>query len=101
MYARVTTFYIDLSKRKEAIDIYENSIIPAAENQEGFRSACFLVNKNAGKFISITMWDNMEYAVANQKSGYYQSQIDKLAHLQVVVPDIEGLEVAAHKHNFD
>lgn len=101
MYARVTTFYIDLAKRKEAIDIYENSIIPAAENQEGFRSAFFLVNKNAGKFISITMWENMEYAVANQKSGYYQAQIDKLAPLQVVVPDIEGLEVAALKHNFD
>lgn len=101
MYARVTTFYIDISKRKEAIDIYENSIIPAAEAQKGFKSACFLINRNAGKFISITMWENMEHAIANQKSGYYQAQIDKLAHLQVVVPEIEGLDVAAIKHNFD
>ncbi|MEN8192497.1 MAG: antibiotic biosynthesis monooxygenase [Bacteroidota bacterium] len=101
MYSRVTTFNLDISKREEAADIYNNSIIPAARKQEGFRSACFLVHKNAGKFVSITMWDSMEYAVANQKSGYFQAQIDKLAHLQVVIPEIEGFQVLAHEHNFD
>lgn len=100
MYARVTTFNLEISKRKEAVEIYENSIIPAAEKQDGFKSACFFVNKNAGKFVSVTMWDSMDHAVANQRSGYFQTQIDKLAHLQVVVPEIEGFDVGAHKHNF-
>ena len=101
MYARVTTFNLDISRRQEAVEIYKNSIIPAAEKQEGFRSACFFVNKNAGKFVSITMWESMDNAVANQKSGYFQDQIDKLSHLQVVVPEIEGFDVGAHKHNFE
>ncbi len=101
MYARVTTFNLNISRREEAVEIYKNSIIPAAEKQDGFRSACFFVNKNAGKFVSITMWDSMDHAVANQKSGYFQAQIDKLSHLQVVVPDIEGFDVSAHKHNFE
>ncbi|MCF8262254.1 MAG: hypothetical protein K9J12_15885 [Melioribacteraceae bacterium] len=97
MYARLTTFHIPISKTDEAVDIYKNSIIPAAENQEGFVEAYFLINKNAGKFISMTVWQDVEFAVANQKTGYYQAQIDKLAHLQVVSPEIEGYEVAARE----
>jgi len=98
MYARVTTFHLKIEKHKEAVEIYRDSIIPAAKQQDGFRSACFFVNKNAGKFVSITMWDSMQNAVDNQKSGYYQQQVDKLTHLQVVVPEIEGFEVGAYEH---
>ena len=97
MYARMTTFSIPLSKSEKAIDIYKNSIIPVAEKQAGFAGAYFLVNKNVGKFISITMWDTMENAVSNQKSGYFQEQIDKFSDLQLDNPEIEGFEVAAKK----
>ncbi|PIQ08971.1 MAG: hypothetical protein COW71_08820 [Ignavibacteriales bacterium CG18_big_fil_WC_8_21_14_2_50_31_20] len=93
MYARVTTFHLKLDKRKEAIDIYENSILPEAKQQKGFIGASFFVNKNAGKFISTTIWENMEAAVANQRTGYYQKQIDKFIDLQVVVPEFEGFDV--------
>lgn len=97
MYARVTTFHIPIGKSQEAIDIYENSIVPNAEKQDGFVSAYFLTNKNAGKFVSITIWESMDYAVQNQKTGYYQEQVDKLAHLQVVSPEVEGFQVAVNK----
>lgn len=100
MYARLTTFHLRIDKAQEAIDIYESSVIPDAEKQNGFRSACFVLNRNAGKFISITMWDSMQDAVDNSKSGYFQRQVDKLEHLQVDSPEIEGYEVGAHKHNF-
>ena len=93
MYARVTTFHLRIDKREEAIDIYKNSIVPEAKQQKGFRGASFLVNKNAGKFVSTTIWEDMESAVANQKTGYYQRQIDKLLDLQVVVPEFEGFDV--------
>lgn len=93
MYARVTTFHLNISKRQEAIDIYQNSVVPEARKQVGFRGASFLVNKNAGKFVSITIWENMDAAVANQKSGYFQKQVDKFSDLQVVVPEFEGFDV--------
>lgn len=93
MYARVTTLHLNISKRQEAIDIYKNSVIPEAEKQNGFKAASFFVNKNAGKFVSITIWEDMDAAVANQKSGYFQKQIDKFADLQVVVPEFEGFDV--------
>lgn len=93
MFARVTTFHLKIDKRDEAIDIYKNSVIPEAKEQKGFKGASFLVNKNAGKFVSITVWNDRDAAVANQKTGYYQRQIDKFAKIQVVVPEYEGFDV--------
>jgi heme-degrading monooxygenase HmoA len=93
MYARVTTFHLKIDKRDEAIDIYKDSVIPEAKEQKGFKGASFFVNKNAGKFVSITIWENMDAAVSNQKTGYYQRQIDKFAEIQVVVPEFEGFDV--------
>jgi len=93
MYARVTTFHIKLDKQKEAIEIYQKSILPEAKEQNGFIGATFFVNKNAGKFISTTIWENMEAAVSNQRTGYYQKQIDKFANILVVVPEFEGYDV--------
>lgn len=93
MYARVTTFHLKIDKREEAIDIYKNSVLPEAKQQKGFKGASFFVNRNAGKFVSITVWQDMEAAVANQRTGYYQKQIDKFIDLQVVVPEFEGFDV--------
>ena len=78
------------------IDIFQNSVIPAAQKQNGFVDAYFFVNRNAGKFVSITVWDSMENAISNQKSGYYKEQIDKFSDYQVVAPEIEPYDVAAY-----
>lgn len=95
MYARVTTLYLKVAKHKEVIDIYQNSVIPEASKQKGFVDAYFFVNRNMGKFVSITIWENMDYAIENQKSGYYQTQIDKFNDYMVVAPEIEPFDVAA------
>ena len=50
MYARVTTLHLQVKSMEEAIKVYEDSIIPEAEKQDGFKNAFFLSNRNAGKF---------------------------------------------------
>ena len=95
MYARVTTFHIKVKDMEAAIDTYKNGVIPAAKEQPGFKNAFLLTNRNAGKFVSITIWENFEYALANQKSGYYQAQLDKFEKYNVVNPEIEGFTVGA------
>lgn len=35
----------------------------------------------------------MDAAVENQKTGYYQKQLDKFTDLQVVTPEFEGYYV--------
>lgn len=95
MYARVSTLHLNLSKKQEAIDIFTNSVIPEAKKQNGFKSAYFFIKRNAGEFVIITIWKDLDAAVANQKSGYFQKQIDKFEHLQVVDPEFSGYDVAA------
>ena len=89
----MTTFHLKIDKREEAIEIFKNSILPEARRQKGFKGASFFVQRNAGKFIAITVWNNMDAAVENQKTGYYQKQLDKFADLQVVTPEFEGFYV--------
>lgn len=95
MYARVTTFHLNVKSMEEAIKVYEESIIPAAKKQQGFKKALFLANRNAGKFVSITIWEKIEYALENQKSGYFQEQIDKFNSFEVIKPEVEGFSVGA------
>jgi heme-degrading monooxygenase HmoA len=95
MYARVTTFHISPKSMDEVSKIYEESIIPAAKKQPGFKKAFFLTNNNAGKFVSITIWESTDLAIANQKTGYYQAQLDKLEQFNVVKPEVEGFGVGA------
>lgn len=95
MYARMTTFNINLKSMDDAIKIYKESIIPAAQKQPGFKNAFFLTNRNAGKFVSITIWENTDLAIANQKSGYFQAQLDKFQDFLVDQPEVEAFQVGA------
>ena len=72
MFARVTFTQVDLNKFDETIGLYRDSVIPAAKSQKGYRGAYLLTDRKNGKGISITIWDNEEYAIANEQSGYYQ-----------------------------
>ena len=93
MYARMMTFHLKREDVDKAVDIYENSIVPEAKKQKGFKSAYFLLNKVAGKFVSITFWNTMEDAVENEKSGYFKKQVDKFSEYYVVPPEVEGFAV--------
>lgn len=95
MFARQTTFQISRENHAKSVEIYKTQIIPEAEKQKGFKGAYFLCNKNSSKFISLTFWDNFQSAYDNQKSGYFQRQIDKLEDLVVNPPDVEGFEVCS------
>ncbi len=93
MYARITTFHLKRENVDKAVNIYETSIVPEAKKQKGFKSAYFLLNKVAGKFVSITFWNEMEDAVENEKSGYFKKQVDKFSEFYVVPPEVEGFAV--------
>ncbi len=93
MYARITTFYIKREAQKEAEKIYRESIIPEAKNQAGYRGAYFLARTNESKFLSITYWEDISNAVANEKSGYFDAQVEKLQEYLIGPPEVEGYQV--------
>ena len=94
MFARLTIVQGKIDKMDESKRIYEDSVVTAAKSQKGFKGAYLLTNRNTGKVISCTLWDSEEDAVANEQSGYYQEQIDKLKDFFTAPPAQEGYEVS-------
>lgn len=93
MYARLTIMQVDTDRIDEGIEFYQESIVPAAKTQKGFRGIYLLVDRKTGKSISLTLWDSEEDAIANEKSRYYQEQIVKGVQFYTKPPIREGYEV--------
>jgi len=94
MFARLTIVQMKTDKLDETIKIFEDSVVPAAKSQKGFQGAYLLTDRNTGKGISCTLWDSEEDADANEQSGYYQQQLDKLKDFLTAQPVREGYEVS-------
>ncbi len=94
MFARLSITQIKIDKIDEAIKLFEDSVLPAAKSQKGFRGAYLLTDSKTGKGVSITLWDSEEDAIANEQSGYYQEQIGKFKDLFTAPPVREGYEVS-------
>jgi heme-degrading monooxygenase HmoA len=94
MFARLTIVQTSIDKLDETMKIYEESVLPAAKSQKGFRGAYMLTDRKTGKGISITLWDSEEDAIANEQSGYYQEQLNKFKDFFTAPPVREGYEVS-------
>ena len=95
MFARLTIVQVKIDKFDETIKLFEESVVPAAKSQKGYRGGYLLTDrKTAGKGISIVFWDSEEDAIANEQSGYYQQQVDKFKEFFTAPPVREGYEVS-------
>ena len=90
MYARLTTVMLRSDKLQEGIDLYANSVVPAARAQAGNQGAWLLVDRSTSKGIAVSLWDNEADMLAGEGSGYYQ---DQLAPLMAAAPAREAYEV--------
>lgn len=94
MFARLTIMQVDRDRIDEGIELYRDSIVPAAKSQKGYRGISLLVDRQSGKAISIGLWDSEEDAMANERSRYYQEQVVKGIQFYTKPPIREGYEVA-------
>lgn len=95
MYARTTVMQGRPETMKEATRIFNESVIPAAEQQKGFKGALFLTDPNSGKGMSITLWDSEEDMRAGEGSGYFKEQIAKFGPLLAGPPTRDLFVVSA------
>jgi heme-degrading monooxygenase HmoA len=94
MYARVTILALKKAKAEEAVQIYKDSVLPAAKTQKGYQGSYVLVDWKADKSIVVTFWDNEADATANEENRYYQEQLVKFMSLYEGPPVREGYDVA-------
>lgn len=92
MYARVTTFELNPGKIDEALEVSRADIVPVMKQQPGFKGVLTLVDREASKAISITLWETEDDLKAGESSGYYQQQASKLASFVIAAPNREIYE---------
>jgi len=95
MQDREVTIQTQPGKTEEAIRIYRDSVIPAAKQQKGFKSALLLTDPSTGKGISVTLWETEADQKACETSGYFQQQIAKFAAVFAGTPVLEAYVVSA------
>jgi hypothetical protein len=92
MVARVTHVRVKPEDIDESVRLFDESVIPAAAQEEGFKGALLLVRSN-GEALAIDLADTLEHAQANERSGFYQTQITKFADKIIDRPTRELYEV--------
>ena len=60
MYARMLSIQVLPEELDEAIRMYRQLIVPAAQKQHGFRGLLFLTDRTSGMVRSILMWDSQD-----------------------------------------
>ena len=93
MFARLTIVQMKIDKFDETIKIFEESVLPAAKSQKGYRGSYLFTDRKTGKGIALTLWDSEEDAVVNEQSGYYQEQVGRFKDFFTAPPVREGYEV--------
>jgi heme-degrading monooxygenase HmoA len=93
-FARLTITQAKIESVDEMVKLYSDSVVPAAKSQKGYLGILLLTNRETGKGISIAIWESEEDAIANEKSGYYQEQVNKFIKFYTAPPIREGYEVS-------
>ena len=96
MYARVTFVQVTPEHVEDSARLFEESVVPAARQEEGFRGAMLLV-RESGEGMAIDLADSLEHLRANEQSGFYQSQVAKFRDKIVGHPRREIFRVAVSK----
>jgi hypothetical protein len=94
MYARVVTGQYQSGKIDEGLQIFLNSILPAARQQPGYQGAMALVDRTTGKAITIGLRETAADMQAMETSGYLQEQFAKVMPLLAGAPVVEVYEVS-------
>ena len=95
MHARVVGLRVLPINVGEAVRLYQDRVVPAAREQEGFRGALMLTDPDTGEGLSISMWNSEEDMHASEVSGYYYRKLSELDALFISTPVRKHYEVSA------
>src|SRR4051794_17970649 len=96
MVARVTHVKVGPEDVEAAVRLFAVSVVPAAEQEDGFMGALVLA-RDDGRALVVDLCDTVEPMRANERSGFYQTQVAKFAGKLVDRPAREFYDVAVAK----
>ncbi len=93
MHARVVSVQVPAEHLPEVSRIYQSAVLPVCKGQQGFRGALLLSDADAGRAISITLWETEPDMRAGENSDYFQAQSQRLQALVSGTPRREYFRV--------
>jgi hypothetical protein len=96
VHARVTFAQDKPEDIEDSARLFEEGIVPAARQEEGFRGALFLV-RDDGTVMTLDLADSLDHLRANEKHGLYQAEVARFRNRIVGHPHREFFRVAVSK----
>jgi heme-degrading monooxygenase HmoA len=93
MHARVVTFMVKSENIEALTSIHSDEVIPALQQQAGFKGSRLLVDPATGKSMIVTLWESLEVMQANETSGWFREQLAKFNAVFASPPTREMYEV--------
>lgn len=93
MHAKVVTFQVKPGRHDEAVRIFDESVVPAAGQQKGFKAGMMLIDPGTGKGMSIGLWESEADIKASESSGFYQGWLAKFSEVFALPPAREVYRV--------
>jgi len=81
----------------EAVRIYQERVLPAAREQEGFRGAWMQTDPDTGEGLSISLWNSEDEMHASEASGFYNRKLSELDALFISTPVRKHYEVSVQR----
>jgi heme-degrading monooxygenase HmoA len=70
-----------LAETADAIRTFQDAIVPAAQQQKGFKGSLLFTNPHTRKAISITLWETENDMMESETNEYFQEQIARIGSL--------------------
>ena len=94
MYVRAETGHIQSEKMQEAIDITNDSVVPAAKAQKGFRGIYIMTNAASGNFLALSVWETEANMLPSENDGFSREQFAKSGTLMASPPEFDHYELS-------
>ena len=93
MFARVSTYTGTSDEIDEAIRQVRENTLPKLEQLDGYKGAYFLVDRQNGKSLSVTLWESEEaMSTSEEAANSLRSEVADALGTQMV--GVERYEVA-------
>jgi heme-degrading monooxygenase HmoA len=96
VHARTVVVQVSPENVQEVIRIFRDSVIPAAQQQKGWKGGMLLTDSTTGKTLSVGLWETEADLVASETGPYFQEQLAKIRHIVTAPPVREIYEVSVN-----
>ena len=98
MFARVSTYTGTSDEIDEAIRQVRENVLPSVEQLDGYKGASFLVDRQNGKSLSVTLWESEEaMRTSEEAANSLRSEVADALGTQMVGVERYEVGVAAQE----